>query len=343
MLRWKACLKIVPLATAMAVLLSTSVASAATTTPTTTTTPTATSGNIGNALRISPVRQDLTIKPGSSQTIDVYVENLTTQSITLQGIANDFTANNDESGTPSILLNPNSYAPTHGLKRYIQPISNITLNAKEQKDVKVTITIPAGAAGGGYFGAVRFAPVASDNSKNVSLTASVGSLILVTVPGSINEQLSVAGFGVGKGTTIGSLFTSNKDLQAIVRFRNTGNVQVEPFGKILLKKGDKTLATYEINNTDPRGNVLPDSIRRFTTPLTNLGYFGKYTVQGNFGYGTKGQLLTTSATFYVVPVSLIAAIIGGLIVILFLIFVLPRMIRSYNQRIIRRASGGSKR
>lgn len=313
------------------------------------TTPAASTGTssstAGNALRISPVRQDLTIAPGASQTIDVYVQNLTTQTVTLQGIVNDFIANPDESGTPDILLNPNSYAPSHGLKRYVAPVSDITLQPNEQKDVRVTINIPKGAAGGGYFGAVRFAPTAADNSKNVALTASVGSLVLVTVPGAITQQLSIASFGAANAksdTVLSKFFTSSKSLVSVVRFHNTGNVQVQPFGKVELKKSGRVIGMYDINNETPRGNVLPDSIRRFTTPLTGIGSFGKYTLIGNFGYGTKGQLLTSTSTFYVVPVGLIVAVAVIILALLFLIFGLPRLIRAYNRSIVRKAEKRKK-
>jgi hypothetical protein len=134
------------------------------------------------------------------------------------------------------------------------------------------------------------------------------------------------------------LFTSNKDLKAAARFENNGNVQEQPFGKIILKKGSKVLQTVEINNTDPRGNVLPDSIRRFEVDLNKVGSFGKYTVQGNFGYGTSGQLLSGETTFYVVPLALIILVAVLILVVLFLIFVLPRLVRRYNRAVVRRAS-----
>jgi P pilus assembly chaperone PapD len=53
----------------------------------------ATSG--GNGLRISPVRTDLTINPGQTQTVNVNVTNVTSSPATLQTIVNDFTASSD--------------------------------------------------------------------------------------------------------------------------------------------------------------------------------------------------------------------------------------------------------
>jgi hypothetical protein len=296
----------------------------------------------GNALRISPVRQDLTIKPGSSKTVDVFVENLTSKPTDLQGIVNDFTASKDESGTPRILLDKDAYAPNHGLKRYVSSIDNFTLKPKEQKNIKVTITIPKDAAGGGYFGAVRFAPSSTNSNKNVSLSASVGSLLLVTVPGNITEQVSVAGFNVGKGDKAGTFFTNSKGLNSFIRFQNSGNVQEYPFGKITLKKSGKVLQTVEINNTDPRGAVLPDSIRKFVSSLDGkANSFGKYTIEGNFGYGSNGQLLSAKTTFYIVPVPYL---IGALVIVLLILLAIfiPRLMKKHDRKLLRKAANRPK-
>lgn len=298
----------------------------------------------GNGLRISPVRTDLTIRPGTSQTIDVYVTNLTSQSANLSGVVDDFTAGTDESGTPAILLNGEK-APSHSLKGYVSPIGNFTLAANATKDIKVTISIPTGVAGGGYFGAVRFMPASTDSTKNVNLAASVASLVIVTVPGPVTQQLSISSFDVRqmniqKNTLENSsvFFTSNKNLNAVVRFDNTGNLQEEPFGKILLKKGNTTIGTYTINNAQPLGNVLPDSIRRFSVPLTGLSSFGKYTLEGNFGYGTTGQLLSAQTTFYIVPVAAVVIAVVVLLVIILGIVFLRTYIRNAVRKGISRSS-----
>jgi hypothetical protein len=296
----------------------------------------------GNGLRISPVRTDLTISPGTSKTVDVYVTNLTSAPADLKGVVDDFTAGNNETGTPYILLNGEK-APSHSLKGYVSPIGNFTLAAKATRDVKVTISIPKGVSGGGYFGAVRFLPAPTNDNKNVNLTASVGSLMLITVPGPVTEQLSIASFDVrrmnNKTNVLDSpsvFFTNNKNLNGVVRFDNTGNLQEEPFGKILLKKGSKVIGAYEVNNTTPRGNVLPSSIRRFAVPLKGLGSFGKYTIEGNFGYGLKGQLLTAKTSFYVVPLAVIIIVVAIILAILLGIFLTRAYIRGAVQKALRR-------
>jgi WxL interacting protein linking bacterial and host surfaces len=293
-----------------------------------------------NGYRVSPVRTDLTVSPGATSIVPVYVQNASAAVEHVQVIVNDFEAPTNETGQPELLLN-GATAPTHSLKQFVTVAEpTFTLQPGQQMTANIIIKVPAGSAGGGYYGAVRFAPSSLNGDKNVNLSASVASLILLTVPGNLIEQVSIVGFGVaqGKSTTTRSFFFSNKNLNAITRFQNSGNVQEQPIGKVVLKKGAQQLYTASVNNVDSPGNVLPSSIRLFSTQLNKVGWFGKYTLESYFTYGSKGQLLTASASFYVIPVLIIILVILLILLIIFLIFGLPRLIRAYNRRVIARAS-----
>ncbi len=297
-----------------------------------------TATNSTNGLRVSPVRSDLTINPGETGKVTIFVQNVTSSPATLRAIVNDFIANTNETGQPDLILDENQYAESHSIKRFIVPIPNVTLQPNEQKQVVVSINVPKNASAGGYYGAVRFAPASAAGTSNVTLSASVGSLILVRVPGDIKEQLSVASFDVRQDNSTRLFFTDPKKLVAVARFQNQGNVQVEPFGKITLKdRSGKILNTTEINNVLPRGSVLPDSIRRFDVPLDKVGKFGKYKLEASFGYGTTGQLITASTSFYVIPLPLLI-IVGSLLLLLILACIFgPKAVKAYNRRILRKA------
>jgi hypothetical protein len=292
----------------------------------------------GNALKVSPVRMDVKMDPGVTQKVSLYIQNLGTIPATLHAAVNDFVAAGDESGRPNIILDENEYAPSHSLKRLTTPPADFTVAPGENKEVKVTIIVPKNAAGGGYFGAIRFEPADAEDQENLNLSASVGSLMLLRVNGDVKEDLTVESFDVRKKNIPGVFFLNKKDLTADVRFKNNGNIHVEPFGKVTLKRFSKVIAQYEINDADIRGNVLPDSVRKFSVALNKVGDFGKYSVEGNFGYGSTGQLLTAKTTFYVIPLFMIIVALCTVLLLVFFIFILPRMIRSYNRRIIRRAN-----
>ncbi len=301
-----------------------------------------TGGINGNGIRISPVRTDLVINAGESRTITLTVQNITKENAEFQTIINDFVAGNNEDGQPALILDNNKYAPSHSLKRDIAAIPNVMIAAGQSKDVKVNITIPSTAAAGGYYGAVRFTPAGgTDAAKNVTLSASVGSLILVKVPGDIKENVTLDTFDARSGDKAASgssFFVSNNNLYAVARFKNTGNVHEQPFGKVILKRGSTVLQTIEINNSDPKGNVLPDSVRRFNAKLTKVGVWGKYTIEGNFGYGSSGQLLSGKTSFIVVPLAFIIGVIVFIALAVGAIMWVPKAIKRYNQRVIRRAN-----
>lgn len=294
----------------------------------------------GNGIKISPVRTDLVINKGETKIMTINLQNVTGAEATFKAIINDFVAGKDEKGQPALILDDNEYAPTRSLKKHILDIPNVTLKANETKEIKVSISIPSNATAGGYFGAVRFALASSDGGQSVTLSASVGSIILVKVPGEIKEKMDINSFDVRRGAEgVGgsALFTTNKDLYAVVRFKNYGDVHEQPFGKIEVKQGKKLVQSIEINNTDPKGNVLPDSIRRFNVKLDKIGSFGKYTVIGNFGYGENGQLLSATTSFWVIPIALVVGVIVAIILVLALIIGLPKAIGRYNRNILRKA------
>jgi hypothetical protein len=293
----------------------------------------------GNGYKIYPVRTDLILNPGTADDVNIYIENISSSEEKLQVIVNDFEARSDESGAPALLLNGQTDTQ-HGLKQYITILNpSLDILPGQMGTITARISVPKSAVGG-YYSAVRVAPAGLVGDKNINVAASVGALILAKVSGNIVDHVSIAGFQIvdSKGNA-GTFFTSNKGLQAVVRFQNEGNVQEEPFGKVELKKGTKVLGNYVVNPSIDGfpSNVLPDSIRKFNISLSNVGSFGKYTVVGNFGYGTNGQLLSAQTTFFVLPVPYIVICVVVLIILILLLFGIPKAIKKYNQRIISKA------
>jgi hypothetical protein len=294
----------------------------------------ATSNN--NTLKVSPVRTDISIKPGETGTVTTFITNLTGAAVTLQPIENDFVAG-DEKGTPSIILDENSYAPTHSLKRFMVPIKNFTVAAGATQKIDVTVAVPVTAQAGGYFGAIRFAPASIDGSKSVNLSASVASLILLTVPGHVAEQLVMTTFDVQQNGSSGSNFRTPDGISLLMRMQNKGNIQETPFGQIYVKKGSKVLYSSNFNQTDPKDAILPDSARRWEVPLKKLGKFGKYTVGATIGYGAEGQTIEIKKTVWIVPK---AYIIAGLVVIAALVALIVGIVlflKGYKKRVLRKS------
>lgn len=276
-----------------------------------------------NTLKVSPVRSDIEIKAGASGEVPVTITNLTGSDILVSAIENDF-VQGDEKGTPSIILDADEYAPTHSLKRFMQPLGNVNVPANGSAVVKVKINVPKDAQAGGYFGALRFAPTTPDSGGQVNLSASVASLILLTVPGPVSEQLNLTDFSLQQGGKVAADFRTPNDLKVSFRFENKGNIQLGPFGKISVSQGDKVVYDYDFNLETPRDVVLPDGARRWEVPLQNIGEFGYYTVNATFTYGSKNQSIDVERSFWVIPTAYIIAaiavvilLVGGIVWLIF--------------------------
>ena len=291
-----------------------------------------TKSNAANTIKVTPVRTDVEILPGASKTVDVTVTNLTNTSVSVAPFSNDFIAGDDR-GTPALILDSDKFAPSHSLKRFMGPLATATIPAKQSKTFKVVITVPQTAQAGGYFGAVRFAPSDPDGGGQVNLSASVASLILLTVPGDIVEKLRLDSFEIQQNDTNGSSFRTPNDLQASFSFENQGNLQIGPFGNISVKKGDKTVFKSDFNNKDPRDVILPDSTRRWEIPFKDIEAFGHYDVTATFTYGTKNQTIEVTKSFWVIPQWVIFAAISAVVFLLLVAaLVVFLVIRSRKRR-----------
>jgi len=290
-----------------------------------------------NTLKVSPVRTDVTIEAGESKVVDIVVTNPTKNTISVHPTENDFEAG-DEEGTPDIILNDDQYSAYHSLKRLMSPIDDFTLAPNETQVVKAVITVPADANPGGYFGAVRFEPSTPDSGGQVNVNSSIASLIILTVPGQVTESMKLTNFTVERdGKSAASFLSSTKDLDVLVRFQNTGDLQLSPSGKITVKKGSTTVYSANFNTESPRDLVLPSSARKWNVdiPSKYTSDFGHYTVYGTFTYGSNNQTVDIQQSFWVItPLAIIiAAIIIVLVVagIVILVMYLNRRKKSRAQ------------
>lgn len=127
-------------------------------------------------------------------------------------------------------------------------------------------------------------------------------------------------------------FFENGPITFVTRIKNEGNIHVKPSGDIEIRDMFGNLsATLPINKQEPKSNVLPDSTRRFETQFNKSWMIGRYTANLTLGYGTGGQAITNTISFWVIPYKLILI---SLLVLATVVFVLKRMIKVYNKRVI---------
>lgn len=290
------------------------------------------SSGAADGLQISPVLVELNADPGRTYTVRLSLTNVTASDLTFDSFVNDFKAK-DESGAPVIDLKNESPA-TASIRSWVEQIGSTSIDSRKSVDVIATINVPADAEPGGHYGVIRFSGRAPDiDGVGVGLSASVGTLLLVRVSGEINESLDVKEFFVSQNEKQSSFFERGP-IVITTRFVNTGNVHVKPIGQVVVRDMlGRTVSTVTVNQT--KGNVLPDSIRRFDMKFDNSLLFGRYTADLSVAYGTKGQAIVRTISFWVVPWKLLLLIIIGVAT---LVFILVQLVKRYNRYIIAKAT-----
>ncbi len=286
---------------------------------------------VRRAISITPSKTELNLERGSSWQgeIELAIDDPAGVTLTLEPV--DFRSiEGDEGGTPEFYTAQSSDI-SMVLSRWITLGSTtLTLEPNQLVRVPVTITVPLNAEPGGHYGAVLFHSTPVGTTSTGSATgSSIATLFLVTVAGRAERSGELVEFFMGND------FSEIYPAEAIVRFRNTGNVHLRPTGTITFTDWFGNQVGEEVLNP-AGGNVLPNSIRRFTTlfgsetsliktsafsiPVSRPFAMGIYTAHLSADFGAGTEIITSSATFVVFPwrAALFFVLTIALLVLLFL-------------------------
>ncbi|CAN5384042.1 hypothetical protein BH10PAT3_BH10PAT3_2700 [soil metagenome] len=287
----------------------------------------------GSGLTLSPTRGEYIVNKGKSDTVKISLKNKSGAPVTAKVVINDFTADN-RSGEPIIQVKDKADSAT-SVKKFLSNVNDVTLDTDETKKIEIPINIPENATSGAYYGVIRYTAVAGATSKTagsqVGLTASVGYIVLIQVPGNITEQIQAQKIAVSRNDVNGSLFIA-PPTKGNITLKNTGNGFTKPFGRVSITKGGKEVYSYEMNNTDPRSNILPGSSRTFSDDIKNVSTFGRYTISTGVSYGTGGNIITLKSSFWVFPVWTVIVFAVAFIVILLVGFLVYRHLGKRRSR-----------
>jgi len=283
------------------------------------------SGGPASGLRISPTRSEVTVGQGEAGEAKFNIKNVTGGTIVVKSRLNDFDPQED--GSPKPLKDGETNGAS--IKSFITLPADVTLEADKDTDIIVPISVPSGQAPGAYYGVVLFQglPANQSNTGQVSLTGSVGGIILVNVPGNIKESMQLVSIRAGRVTPgsnnevrLSNVFAQPFD-RVQIRVKNTGNSFLKPYGKVTVADWrGREVTSYEMNDTDPRANVLPSSQRVFTNTVSDIKTPGRYTISAGLAYGDGGDVLTQKVTVWYLPiwtvvvaVLLLAGIVFGIL------------------------------
>lgn len=271
------------------------------------------------SIGISPLIFELTANPGDVIENYLKIYNPSSDSLVQIEMLVEDIRSTGEAG--QVIVEP-AETESYSIARWVtmEP-KEVELQPREEKFVKFIIRVPENAEPGGHYGTVLASTksVSGPEGTGVGIVARTGSLVLVTVPGVMEEKLVVKDFSVPGYSEYGPIPFE-------IRFENLGTIHVRPTGYVTVtnwlgqKVGDAEFT--------PR-NVLPKGVRKFETSLSKKWLFaGKYTATLTGSYGLSNTPLTpTVITFWAFPWKIG---VGILIIIIFFILSRKRWLAAFR-------------
>lgn len=188
------------------------------------------------------------------------------------------------------------------------------LQPKSRRIILYSIKAPKNAEPGGHYATIFFQPLVPEqvlSPQNLYIIERVGTLVLLTVPGDITENIKIANFSVPHFSQFGPV-------PLTLSLENTGNTHVRPRGKIeIVNFQGKVIFAIPLNE----GLIIPGTTKTYTIPFGNKNTFGKFYARATILYGTDQQHITaTSNSFWVVPyISIVTISIAIIVIALFLL------------------------
>jgi hypothetical protein len=304
-------------------------------------------------LSITP-RKDYQLEPGKTANDKLQIGNLDPkQDLTVSLRVIDFTFM-DDSGSPKLMVGQNVPQTTWSAKPFITLPESVKVAAGKTQTVPMTVKIPAGQGAGSFYSAIQYSSQ-GESGGNVNLSASGVSLVFITVPGTVNEKMTVTNLGNWQrnkdGVTGKYVKIATDESPSIVGFtlKNDGNVVESPAGSVTLKD---TFGN-EVQGL-PRANAnanlaLIGQSRRFETCIkpnihkveradqtvdavtcdkTSLKP-GRYTAVLSAYYGQNGNPtheLNATATFWYLPLWFLIVLLVLVLIVVYIIWRIKRMI-----------------
>jgi hypothetical protein len=205
----------------------------------------------------------------------------------------------------------------------------VTIEPEQSYSFAFTVSVPKNAAPGGHFAAILIGtkPPEAEGNIKVSTSQVVTSLFFIRVAGDVSENGSIREF-----KTL-STFVDTPKADFEVRFENKGNVHLQPQGEIVITNmWGKERGVIPINQQTHFGNVLPNSIRKFSFSWNGEPSFsdiGRYKAVLTLSYGDDSKKFETRiAYFYVIPVKVgLIVLVALALFVLFIRFAIKAYIR----------------
>lgn len=281
-------------------------------------------------ISISPALIEETLDPGFSKQYNFTLRNLESSERTFY-LSTRNIADVRPGGVPVFAQNDEETGME--LADWIDlPVTEVTLEGGGSQKLSFNMNVPENASPGSHFGGVFVSVDPPELERSgAAVGYQVANIISIRVSGDVNETASIRQFSTDK------FLYGSQNVEFSIRIENSGNVLVRPSGPLEIKNMlGQTVDTLIFNET--QSSVFPGRTRDFniTWEGNSLG-FGRYEAILSPVYGDQGakKTISSTVTFWILPMSVIGPALGILGTILFVTFI---GVRIYIHRTIAQMS-----
>ena len=275
--------------------------------------------NFTFALTIAPAKIEFNVNPGDEIRFSIYTRNDGEVSGEFYSIVKGFTE--DEGGTKIWVEN----APEI---EWVKIPQKISASPGETIEVPVVINVPQDAPPGGHFLAIGFGTLpGKQRGSGLAIGVNVLSLVYINISGNRIDKISISEFMAKK-------VYFDFPVKFVYKIKNEGNTYVRPTGEIEISNiFGKLIANLRVNEKEFQ--ILPGKEKVLENEWSNNFALGPYKAKFNIYYGlNQSQNLVFNYWFFMLPIKVISIVF---VLIIFIVFILPRLIKKYNEYIIRKA------
>jgi hypothetical protein len=278
-----------------------------------------------SSLTAIPPKVELSADPGETLTAKLRVRNETSTTQTYKIEVADFIVS-DLEGTPVPL--PTSITSRWSLRQWIQAPDLIPVDAKDTREITVTIKVPSSAMPGGHYAMLTYEPWFNSLPGDMKRTGSIigqrtGTIFYILVNGATQENLILKRFTSAKFNEQGPVdFTGSLENQSDYHVTPSGTVTISNFL-------NQKVATLNFET----GNIFPEAKKDFSSSWNQKWGYGKYRADLNVIYGKTGQVVTATIFFWLFPIRLTIYILILIIAALFVVIKLKERGNKHQQQL----------
>lgn len=258
--------------------------------------------NPSGALTVSPLREELSIAPGTTQKRTMNVTNSSDGPMTVRLSSEVFS-----------VINPDysySFTEESAIARWVRfAETEIILNPGETRSVAYDIAVPIGTEPGGAYISIFATNDTQQDETAITLKQRIGLLLYLTVEGEVSRNGAL--LSLSSPWFVGSAGQWSATLQ------NTGTAHFRSRYEVTIN----TLVGTSVSKTDGEALVLPGTVRRISEPFSVPTWPGIYNVTYTIGLGDQPAYSETK-TLVVVP--LWSWVVLGAMVAAIALFVMMR-------------------